>query len=57
MITLETLKEQIATLREDHRKTAEKLCQITGALKVMEFLIVEAKKPEVPKEEGVKQNG
>lgn len=45
-INLEFLERQLATLKEDQRKTNEKMFQIMGAMKLVEYLIEQSKEPE-----------
>lgn len=39
MITLETLKDQLAILKEDYIKQRERLCEINGSIKIVEHLM------------------
>lgn len=46
MITMDQLNCQLKVLNEDKQKTHEKMLQILGAIKVIEFLIAEFSKSE-----------
>ena len=47
MITLEQLEYQLGVLKEDQRKTNEKMWQILGAMKVVEYFINEIAKEKM----------
>ena len=49
-IELSVLENQLKVLLEDQRKTNEKMFQILGAIKVIEYLVKEYGKAEVEKE-------
>ena len=51
------LQNQLNVLQEDKRKTNEKMFQILGGIKVVEFLINEANHGNIPTGEEVKTNG
>lgn len=54
---LQRLKDQLKTLQNDQRKTSEQMWQITGAIKVIEFLIKEEEASQSPTTEAVLNNG
>jgi len=54
---LEKLEYQMSVLQEDKKKTSERMLQIMGAIKVVEFLINDMKTGDELTVDEVKTNG